>query len=210
MSEDEPRTAPPRACGPTVRPARWLCLLLAACLAAPVFAQGAAAPAYRAFDPAHTRFAFELRTRWGQRISGQFPAYDGELVSLPDGRYQVHIRLRTDAVEVAGSERYTALARGPGFFDAQRHPWIEFLSEPHYLELAQSGGRLRGRLSMHGASRIETFALLPSACARPGRDCDVVAQGRVSRDDYGLDGWKLLLGDTVRFTMRVRLQDDTP
>ena len=28
------------------------------------------------FDPHHTRFGFELRTRWGQRVSGQFPQYD--------------------------------------------------------------------------------------------------------------------------------------
>ncbi|MBW3550733.1 MAG: YceI family protein [Proteobacteria bacterium] len=157
------------------------------------------------FDPVHTRFGFELRTRWGQRVHGAFPQYQGELRVLPDGRHQVHIRLATAAVEVGESERYTAIARGDGFFDAERHPLIEFVSEPHQAALAHRGGQLRGTLSMHGTSRLESFTLTPSGCARPGIDCDVVAEGSVSRGDYGLDGWKLVLGDRVRFSLRVRL-----
>ena len=52
---------------------------------------------------------------------------------------------------------------------------------------------------------METFVLAPGACARPGEDCDAIAQGSVSRDDYALDGWQFALGDRVRFTMQVRL-----
>lgn len=159
------------------------------------------------FDPVHTRFGFELRTRWGQRVSGTFPRHDGELVVLPDGRHQVRIRLATEAVEVAGSPRYTALARGPRFFDAPHHPLVEFVSDPHPASLARTGGPLRGRLSMRGVSRIETFTLAPSSCARPGRDCDAVAHGSVARGDYGLDDWRFMLGDTVRFELRLRLQE---
>ena len=171
-----------------------------------------AAPDFRpgdsiGFDPIHTRFGFELRTRWGQRVDGQFPRYDGALEILPDGRHQVRIRLLTVAVEVEGSERYTEIARGERFFDAANYPVIEFVSEPHLAELAHDGGKLRGRLSMHGVSRIETFVVAPATCARPGRDCDVVASGSVDRDDYGLDHWRLALTDTVSFDMRVRLQD---
>lgn len=158
------------------------------------------------FAEEHTRFGFELRTRWGQRVVGSFPRHQGELAVLPDGRHQVQIALATAAVEVAGSERYTALARGAGFFDAERFPSVEFLSEPHPAALAHDGGKLRGRLSMHGMSQMETFVVAPSQCARPGLDCDVVASGSVRRDDYGLDGWKLALTDTVRFSMRVRLR----
>ncbi len=58
---------------------------------------------------------------------------------------------------------------------------------------------------MHGISRMESFTLLPATCARSGVDCDVVARGSVDRNEYGLDGWRLLLRDRVRFTMRVRL-----
>lgn len=158
-------------------------------------------------DPVRSRFGFELRTRWGQRVSGAFPRYDGEVVRLPDGRQQVRIRLATADVVVAGSERYTALARGENFFDAQRYPMIEFVSEPHPRRLARDGGRLRGVLTLHGVRRHETFVLQPAGCADPGVGCDVVASGVVSRDDYGLDGWRFALANPVRFDLRLRLQD---
>ena len=193
-------------------------VLAAVLFAAPATALGAddatpmpaQQPAPVGFDPLHTRFGFELRTRWGQRVRGHFPRHDGALHTLPDGRLQVRILLPTAAVEVEDSERYAELARGERFFDAARHPLIEFVSEPHTAELAHDGGRLRGRLSMHGTSRMETFTVLPATCARPGIDCDVVVHGEVSRGDYGLDGWRLALTDTVRFDMRVRLRDDAP
>ncbi|MDQ3205483.1 MAG: YceI family protein [Pseudomonadota bacterium] len=187
---------------------RWsLTGLLWATLLAGWTSPAAAQEVLGTFDPEHTRFGFELRTRWGQRVQGTFPQYAGEVLVLPDGKHQVRIRLATGAVEVAGSERYTQMARGEGFFDAERHPLIEFVSDPHHPELAHDGGKLRGKLSMHGATRVETFALAPSECSRPGLGCDVRAQGSVRRDAYGLDGWKLVLGDRVRFDMQVRLDE---
>lgn len=164
----------------------------------------------RNFDPAFTRFGFELRTRWGQRVSGVFPRYEGEVTELPDGRHRVRIVLHTADVVVAGSERYTALARGPSFFDAHHYPFIEFVSEPHPDTLIRTGGRMRGRLSMHGMTRMETFYLSDAACDTPGTDCDVVATGSISRQDYGLDGWQFALTDRVRFMLRVRLLGKTP
>lgn len=189
----------------------WLMLALLAAPAWAVAANAAERPLppgaiATGFDPDHTRFGFELRTRWGQRVAGTFPRYDGELVELPDGRQQVRIRLATAAVEVGGSPRYTELARGARFFDAQHHPLVEFVSDPHPPALARTGGPLRGQLTMRGVSRTETFALAPSQCARPGRDCDAVASGSVDRGNYALDDWRFVLGDTVRFQLRVRLQ----
>lgn len=197
-----------------------LCVLAATSLSTslrstPASAQEAVEPAAdalssRAFDPQYTRFGFELRTRWGQRVSGMFPQYEGEVTKLADGRHRVRIVLRTDGVVVAGSDRYTALARGPSFFDAQRYPYIEFVSDPHPDTLIRTGGRMRGRLSMHGVTRMETFYLSDAACENPGTDCDVVASGSISREDYELDGWQFALVDRVRFTLRVRLTGTTP
>ncbi len=163
--------------------------------------------AAQTFDPALTGFGFELRTRWGQRVVGTFPRYQGEAVRLPDGRRQVRIQWAAAAVEVAGSTRYTAMARGAGFFDSARYPLIEFVSEPLTDTFLRAGGALRGRLSMHGVVRSESFVLQPSTCERPGLDCDVLAHGSVRRDEYGLDGWQLALRNQVRFTLRVRLRD---
>jgi polyisoprenoid-binding protein YceI len=171
-------------------------LLASLCLVAPVLRAQ--------FDPVHTAFEFHLRTRWGQRVEGVFPQYDGTVEPLPDGRRRVRIALATGAVEIVDSPRYTKLARGPRFFDAARHPQLAFVSEPFVPALLERGGVLAGTLTLHGVSRTEVFEVEPASCARPGIDCDVVARGSVQRDDYGLDGMRLLLGNRVHFRLRVR------
>lgn len=170
----------------------------------------ACAPAWAQSLDARSRFGFELRTRWGQVIAGDFPAFEGEVRTLPDGRRQVRIRLASARVEVAGSQRYTRFARGERFLDAARHPWVEFVSEPYPGELVRRGGALQGTLSLHGVDRRETFELAPAECARPAYDCDVVGQGRVRRTDYGMTQWRWALTDEVRFRLRVRLQEPMP
>lgn len=176
---------------------------------APAIAFAALAPpaGAQAFDPQQTRIEFDVRTRVGTRVRGQFPAYEGRVETLPDGRHRVHVRLAAGEVRVGTSARYTALARGPQLFDAARHPWIEFVSDPYPADLARTGGPLPGRLRLRGVERAERFVLAPSPCARPGHDCPVLAQGRVSRDDYGLTGWRWALADRVRFKLHVRFHD---
>lgn len=176
------------------------------------FAARSAQPGVRthAFDPAHTRFGFELRTRWGQRVQGRFPVYDGTVLFLPDGRRQVRIRLAAGSIDVAGSERYAAIARSDAFFGAEHHPDIEFVSDPHDDMLTRRGGLLQGVLRMHGVSRPETFMVAPAMCERAGQDCDAFASGSVDRSDYGIAGMRLVLSDRVRFTMQVRLLDPAP
>jgi polyisoprenoid-binding protein YceI len=169
-----------------------------------------AAAGAQALDQARSRIDFDLQTRWGQVITGHFPRYDGEVVALPDGRHEVRIRLAATAVEVAGSRRYTRFARGERFLDAARHPWVEFRSDPYALDLLQAGGLLHGTLTMHGVSRREAFVVAPGTCARPARDCDVVAQGRVLRTDYGVESWRWALTDDVNFRLRVRVQHVAP
>lgn len=178
---------------------RWLAVV-ACCTGATAGAQE--------IDAARSRMEFELRTRWGQRVQGEFTRHQGQVSVLSDGRQQVQLSLSAAAIDVGDSEYYTAIARGPQFFDAARYPYIDFLSEPHRVERVHDGGRLRGKLTLHGVSRTESFILQPAECARPGWDCDVVATGVINRTDYGLNGFRLALSDRVRFTMRVRLKNE--
>jgi polyisoprenoid-binding protein YceI len=182
------------------RSPRLLLALVIICLAL-------AAPAVmgQAFDSAHTRVGFELSTRWGQRLVGRFPRYEGEVRTLPDGRQQVTVRLATADVEIVGYPRYTEFSRGPRFFDAKRHPWVSFTSDPYPPSLLSQGGALTGVLRIHGVSQHETFTVEPAACAWPAVGCDLVARGSVRRDDYGMDDWKWAVRPRVRFELRLRL-----
>lgn len=158
-------------------------------------------------DPAHTRLGFELRTRWGQRLEGNFPRYEGHVRVLPDGQHQVQLRMYTRDVEIVGFPRYTEWARGSHFFEADRYPVVSFISRPYSPQLLQTGGELAGDLSIRGISRPGSLTVEPSTCARPARDCDVVANGAVRRSDYDMDDWKLAINDRVVFHLRARVQD---
>lgn len=160
----------------------------------------------QAFDPAHTRIGFELRTRWGQRLDGRFPSYEGQVRRHADGLQQVTVRLSTADVEIVGYPRYTAFSRGPSFFDAQRYPTASFTSEPYPESLLVAGGRLGGTLRLHGVSQRESFTVEPSTCARPAIDCDLVARGSVRREDYGMDDWAMAVQGRVQFALRLRLK----
>ncbi|WP_454832795.1 YceI family protein [Pseudoxanthomonas wuyuanensis] len=159
------------------------------------------------FDTTHTRLGFELRTRWGQKLEGVFPRYEGEVRVLPDGSQQVLLRMFTSDVEIIGHPRYTEWARSSKFFESERYPLVMFVSKPYDGELLRQGGPLHGNLMIRGISRPETLTVAPSTCARPAWDCDVVATGAVRRSDYDMDDWKLAVNERVVFVLRARVQD---
>ena len=73
-----------------------------------------------------------------------------------------------------------------------------------YGVLGRDGGALHGTLTMRGESRPVRFEVAPATCDQPGIGCDVVAGGVVDRTDFGMDGWRVAVGDAVRFELRVR------
>lgn len=159
------------------------------------------------FDHARSRIGFELQTRWGQKLEGVFPDFDGSVEVLPDGLHRVRMSLRTASVEIIGHPNYTSFSRGDGFFDAVRYPQVSFVSDPYPVELLRTGGALHGMLEMHGVRRRQVFVIAPTPaeCERPAYDCDLQADGSVRRGDYGIDAWQIAVRDRVRFKLRVRL-----
>lgn len=63
-------------------------------------------------DVVRSQIGFEVRTRFGQRIEGVFPRFEGRIEVLSDGRHQVHLKMFTRTVEIPGKERYTGWMRG--------------------------------------------------------------------------------------------------
>ncbi len=171
------------------------------------FAFAALAAGAQGFDRNRSRIGFELQTRWGQRLQGVFPDYDGEVEILADGRHRVRMDLRTASVEIVDHPNYTGFSRSDAFFDAARYPDIRFVSDPYPVALLRSGGPLHGVLEMHGVRRRQSFEIAPppAECVRPAYDCDLEVAGSVRRSDYGLDAWQIAVRDRVRFVLRVRL-----
>lgn len=181
-------------------------LAMAGCAVAAA-AEPVAGPGVVGVIDSASRFGFELSTRWGQRLQGRFPQAEGEVLERPDGLREVRLRVDARSVEIVGHPRFTAITRGPRFFDAERYPELQFASDPYPEALLRSGGDLPGVLRIHGVQRREHFRLQPAACDRPGRDCDIVANGSVDRRDYDLSGWRVALREEVRFVLQVRIRD---
>jgi polyisoprenoid-binding protein YceI len=159
-------------------------------------------------DSQNTRVGFILKTRWGQVLQGRFPRYSGRIERLGEGRERVRLRMSAKDVEIVDHPNYTGMTRGRGFFEADRFPEVEFVSEPYAPALVADGGKLAGQLTIRDVTRRETFTVEPSTCARPAVDCDVVANGSVRRTDYGVDRWVFAVSDSVRFTLRLRVRED--
>lgn len=184
-----------------MRTARWLALamLLAALVPVGVSARE------QGIDPARSQVGFEIQTRWGQRLQGEFARHSGSVTERSDGTRQVRLRIEAASVDIKGHANYTRFARGEGFFDAARHPLIEFVSHPYEPELLRDGGPMAGLLRLRGVEREAVFRIDPASCDRPAVDCDVVASGSVDRIDFGMDRWRVAIRDQVRFDLRVRL-----
>lgn len=187
----------------------WVPWCLAGCLlfAAPAFASTARAAG---IDASRSQIGFTLRTRWGQVLEGRFPEFHGDIELLPDGRRRVRLSLAARDIEIVGRPGYSRLTRGEGFFDAERFPEVSFVSQPYPEQLTRTGGLLAGDLRIRDVVRRQAFVIAPSACARPGLDCDVVARGDVRRSAYGMDRWSFALADEVGFSLRIRTQGGLP
>lgn len=177
-----------------------LWLSLAALAAAPSSARAAG------IDAAASHVGFQLVARWGEVIEGRFPVFEGELTRLPDGRQQVRLSLSAADVEIIDSPRRSQMTRSAGFFDARRHPWITFLSDPFDPALLEQGGQLPGLLTIRDVQRREAFTVVASACARPALDCAVRAVGVVDRGAYGMNRWPVVVSRRVRFELGIRVE----
>ncbi|NLA66833.1 MAG: YceI family protein [Gammaproteobacteria bacterium] len=159
-------------------------------------------------DAARSEIGFSLVTRWREVVDGRFPVFNGRLTRLADGRQQVRLALSAADVEILGNLRHTHLTRGRGFFEAERHPWITFVSDPFDPALLVEGGALPGVLEIRDIQRHEAFTVLPSACDRPALDCPVLAAGIIDRGDYGMTRWTFAIGRKVRFQLRIQAVGD--
>ena len=134
-----------------------------------------------------------LRTRWGQRVLGDVPRYDGEVRRAarrpPPGAHRAGGRHRWWSAIPSATPAWraeTASSMRPVI------PVVEFVSEPHDGR-AGHPGRAPARAPDH-ARRQPRRVLHRGACAvRPARHATATSSpsGSVRRTDYGLDGWQL-------------------
>lgn len=155
-------------------------------------------------DTARSGAEFSVRAMWVKRIDGRFGHVEGVIEHEPGARsFGVDVRIAAQSVWMDREEN-AAWARGVDFFDALRHPWIQFHATGQPLEILQHGGELSGTLTLRGVTRQVSFQVEPSTCARPGVECAVQARGEVHRSEFGMNARRIVLGDRVRLELTIR------
>lgn len=158
-------------------------------------------------DPLRSHVGFAVRMRWFSRVEGGFDRFSGIVAALEDGLRRVEVEVDAASVEVGGRERMTEWAASEEFFDVGRYPVIVFVSDPFQPGLAIEGGQLMGDLSLRGTTARVSFDMRPAACARPGRECPIIVEGRVSRAKFGMDAHRVAVQDRVELRFEVMLAD---
>lgn len=183
----------------------WRGLWLAAGLALPVLALGAQV---WPVDPAQSQATFSVRKFIFAHARGTFPNLTGKLQRISTGigadLGEVDATIEVGQLVMDDADD-RAKALGPAFFDAARFPRASFRSDPFPLSELVTGGILRGSLDLHGQTRAVAFKLAPSACPRQPLRCVIRVEGKLDRSDFGMRGWRAVLGDVVRLDLRIQL-----
>ena len=156
-------------------------------------------------DGAHSEARFVVKLRIALRTQGTIPKVSGEMVGDARTGWRVLVVADGHSLVVRGPKWMGRSTRSPDFLDVDAHPDIRFQSEAFSDELLHAGGPVRGQLTLRGLTRAVSLRLLPSACARPGRDCDLQVNGTINRKDFGMTAYPVTVRDDVELRMRVRL-----
>jgi polyisoprenoid-binding protein YceI len=139
--------------------------------------------------------------------TGNFLDVRGQL--QPDGdRQRVEVEVDGRKLRFAGPAWMAKVTRSEAFLDVDQHPRIFFRSDAFAPALLRQGGQLRGELTLRGQTHPVAFKVAPAACATPGRECDIVVTGRVSRQAFGMQAYRVTVRDGVDFEFQVRLKAD--
>ena len=164
-----------------------------------------------AIDSGNSSARFVVHMRIPMRAEGVLTGVSGNLQGSVASGWRVVVEVDGRSLRFEGPRWMDRITRSDSFLAVDRHPAIRFESGQFSDALLRAGGPLGGQLTLRGLTQPVSFQLLPSDCARIGRDCDIQVQGTISRHAFGMNAHRAIVKDDVDFHMRVRLlPDGTP
>lgn len=157
-------------------------------------------------DSERSRVDFKVKVLWLVGVEGRFGKVHG-VVQVDRFRSQISVdaRIDVDAIRM-NSKNYENWVKSPEFFDAERHPQIEFASEAIPQERLRKGGELPGTLTVRGVRQAVSFRMQPSSCEKPAYDCPIEVEGAIRRSDFGMRSRRGTLSDKVELAFSVYAQ----
>jgi polyisoprenoid-binding protein YceI len=134
-------------------------------------------------DPVHSSFAFAVKHMGVNTFRGTLSDVDA---SLDDGVLEG--RAKVESISIVNPPEFRAHVLGEEFFDAERHPEVEFRSEA--VDLADDGtATVRGELTIKGITREVVATGTWSGPAESPMGTVVAAlelTAELDRTDYGM------------------------
>ena len=167
-------------------------------------------------DPAHSHAEFAIRHLMISTVKGRFGAVNGTVVTDESdlARSKVEVTIDVNTIDTHEPQRDAHL-KSPDFFDAEKHPTIDFRST-RISDVASDNSefKLIGDLTIHGVTREITLHVTSEGRGKDpwgGERAGFSAQTKIKRSEFGLT-WNQVLeaggfvvGDDVKITVDVEL-----
>ncbi|MCJ7420709.1 YceI family protein [Sphingomicrobium astaxanthinifaciens] len=178
--------------------------LLAAVLAA-FMALGS--PAYEP-DASASRVSAKVAFLGLASKTARFPAMEGSILVDPADRSRVDLRVDLDARHLEASDGVTRRRlKGEKFFWVERYPMVRFHGTSLQLD-DDRRGRIAGTVTARGVTRPVTLEVAfdrPVAALDDGQPVRLAARTRIDRRDFGMTGYRPIVGNKVRIRIEARM-----
>ncbi len=165
-----------------------------------------------AFDPVHTRVAFQVSHAGFSHPVGTFSRIEGELQFDESDWSTARLKVRIPMTTLdLGDANWREKILDRTFFDANRFP--EAVFESTKVESTGSNtANVTGNLTMHGVTHPVTLVVTMNALRRHPltfkKTAGFSATASLRRSDFGMTSWKNLVGDDVRLVIEAEAVRD--
>ncbi|MGA2186020.1 MAG: YceI family protein [Bryobacteraceae bacterium] len=160
-------------------------------------------------DPPHSSAQFSVRHMGISTVRGAFTKVSGNVQYEPSDLSKTSVDVTIDAASVdTRVEMRDNHLRSPDFFDVAKYPTLTFKSKR--VELAGKGRlKVTGDLTIHGVTK--TVVLDVEGPSDPIKDpkgnqhMGASATAKINRQDFGVSGVPVMVGDDISITIDVEL-----
>jgi polyisoprenoid-binding protein YceI len=160
-------------------------------------------------DPLHTSAAFSARHTGISTVRGAFAKVSGKVEYDPADVSKLSTELTIDAASVdTRVEQRDNDLRSPNFLDVAKYPTITFISK--HVEQAGPGKlKIAGDLTIHGVTKRVVLDVEgpsePIKDPRGGLHMGTSATTTINRQDFGVSGVPLMVGNDISINIDVEL-----
>lgn len=162
-------------------------------------------------DPVHSNVGFAVKHMGVSTVHGRFNDFSGSILfdDKDPSKSSVDVVIKSASVNTDNNMRDNDL-RSASFFDAAKFPELIFKSKS--VEKKGDAYVAHGTLTIHGVSKDVDlpFTLTGPINARNGKALGAEATLPINRQDYGVAGGGMMVGNDIKIEISVEAHEAKP